>query len=135
MYLHLHRGSHFARKKITATDSATVRRVFLFLSKDLNSPVFAHAIEDYRLLWVQMSKLIHDAGSYMSGTMTFCIFYTTIVVIYTIYILAVWGIIMIKLSFYKLLALTLAVLVCNGLSLYIYCDGGYSQTKKVGVLK
>ncbi|KAF0763675.1 gustatory and odorant receptor 63a-like, partial [Aphis craccivora] len=92
----------------------------------------ARSIEDYRLLWLQMSQLVHGVGDYMSATVTFCIFHTTIVVVLSVYALAVWGATLVKLRRYEALASALVALACNATSLYVYCDCGYSQTKKVG---
>ncbi|KAL5241894.1 hypothetical protein ACI65C_009304 [Semiaphis heraclei] len=90
----------------------------------------ARSIEDYRLLWLQMSRLVHGAGDYMSATVTFCIFHTTVAIILSVYALAVWGATLVQLRRYEALASAAAALVCNATSLYVYCDRGYSQTKK-----
>jgi hypothetical protein len=92
----------------------------------------ARSIEDYRLLWLQMSRLVHGVGDYMSATVTFCIFHTTVVVVLSVYALAVWGATLAKLRRYEALASALVALLCNATFLYVYCDCGYSQTKKVG---
>ncbi|KAL4143621.1 hypothetical protein QTP88_005933 [Uroleucon formosanum] len=90
----------------------------------------ARSIEDYRLLWLQMSQLVHGSGDYMSATVTFCIFHTTVTVILSVYALGVWGATLVTLRRYEALAFAAVALVCNATSLYIYCDCGYSQTKK-----
>ncbi|CAH1724158.1 unnamed protein product [Aphis gossypii] len=90
----------------------------------------ARSIEDYRLLWLQMSRLVHGVGDYMSATVTFCIFHTTVVVVLSVYALAVWGATLVRLRRYEALASALVALACNATSLYVYCDCGYSQTKK-----
>ncbi|XP_060879007.1 gustatory and odorant receptor 24 [Metopolophium dirhodum] len=90
----------------------------------------ARSIEDYRLLWLQMSRLVHGVGDYMSATVTFCIFHTTVTVILSVYALGVWGATLVTLRRYEALASAAVALVCNATSLYIYCDCGYSQTTK-----
>ncbi|XP_060843021.1 gustatory and odorant receptor 63a isoform X1 [Rhopalosiphum padi] len=90
----------------------------------------ARSIEDYRLLWLQMSRLVHGVGDYMSATVTFCIFHTTVVVVLSVYALAVWGATLVRLRRYEALASALVALLCNATFLYVYCDCGYSQTKK-----
>ncbi|XP_022166914.1 gustatory and odorant receptor 63a isoform X1 [Myzus persicae] len=92
----------------------------------------ARSVEDYRLLWLQMSRLVHGAGHYMSATVTFCIFHTTVAVVLSVYALAVWGATLVALRRYEPLACAAVALVCNATSLYVYCDRGYSQTRKVG---
>lgn len=108
----------------------------MYMKQDLDGHVEfrfdARSIEDYRLLWLQMSRLVHGAGDYMSATVTFCIFHTTVAIILSVYTLAVWGATLVKLHRYEALASAAAALVCNATSLYMYCDCGYSQTKKVG---
>ncbi|XP_025205106.1 gustatory and odorant receptor 63a [Melanaphis sacchari] len=92
----------------------------------------ARSIEDYRLLWLQLSRLVHGVGDYMSATVTFCIFHTTVLVVLSVYAVAVWGATLVRLRRYEALASASVALVCNATSLYVYCDCGYSQTRKVG---
>ncbi|XP_050430601.1 gustatory and odorant receptor 63a-like [Adelges cooleyi] len=101
------------------------------LQTDIKNPIYAATIEEYRLLWIHMSKLIRESGYVISGTMSFCIFYTTIFAILTVYVLTVWGSKLVEQKDYTTLILAFAACIVNTMSLYIYCNSGYKQTKKV----